>query len=525
MRLNKLLIAGGAQVHTNRLPFKSSLPENEIAARLNMISRVAQNGPFRPEWDSIVSKFETPRWYTDAKFGIFIHWGAYAVPAFGSEWYPRKMYVTNTPEHAYHVRTYGSPAQFGYKDFISRFKAEHFDARQWAALFKKAGARYVVPVAEHHDGFPMYDCTLTEWSAFKKGPHRDLIGELASAVRKEGLVFGASSHRAEHWWFFDHGLRSDSDVHDPAFAGLYGPASNQTLADNQSVVPDKAFLDDWLLRTCELVDKYRPDLLYFDWWICQPVFQPYLKTFGAYYYNRGVEWKQQVAINFKEWEGQSFPHGAGVFDMERGQSGEIRPALWQACTSVSRTSWGYITNHVYKDPREIIEDLADVVSKNGTLLLNIGPRSDGTIPEAEQSLLLEIGEWLKVNGPAIYSTRPWKLFGEGPNRVVAGSFTDAERPTFTSADFRFTTAKGKLYVIALAWPADRRLLIRSLSTVEYGAKIERVRLLGHEGEIIWHQARDGLHVTIPELPPCKFAITLEVSGEEPFTTPANPTRQ
>jgi len=193
------------------------------------------------------------------------------------------------------------------------------------------------------------------------------------------------------------------------------------------------------------------------------VFQPYLKTFAAYYYNRGVEWKKQVAINFKEWEGISFPRGAGVFDMERGAAADIQPAFWQTCTSVSRNSWGYITNHIYKDTGEIVDELVDIVSKNGTMLLNIGPKADGTIPEREQQILREIGAWLNVNGEAIYGTRPWHTFGEGPTQSVAGSFSDKEKQQFMSDDFRFTTKGKSLYAIALAWPENRQLVVKSLT--------------------------------------------------------------
>ncbi|HMP82720.1 MAG TPA: alpha-L-fucosidase, partial [Verrucomicrobiota bacterium] len=280
----------------------------------------------------------------------------------------------------------------------------------------------------------------------------------------------------------------------------------------QAEPPEKAFLDDWLMRSCEIVDKYRPEVLYFDWWICQPVFQPYLKTFAAYYYNRGVEWKKQVAINFKEWEGISFPRGSGVFDMERGAAADIQPDFWQTCTSVSRNSWGYITNHVYKPTDELVDELVDVVSKNGTMLLNIGPRADGTIPEREQQILREIGAWLKINGEAIYGTRPWKHFGEGPTQAAAGSFSDKrEKTRFTAEDFRFTTKGKALYAIALAWPSDGLLLVKSLA----GQSVKRVKLLGYSGKLEWEQTANGLVVTLPPNPPCDFAVTLKIEGVTP----------
>ncbi len=256
------------------------------------IGAVIAAGPFDKTWESLLG-YEIPEWYQDAKFGIFIHWGVYAVPAFGNEWYPRNMYLQGSPEFAHHVSTYGPQKDFGYKDFIPLFTADKFDPDQWAALFRRAGTQFVVPVAEHHDGFAMYDCAYSNWSAAKMGPKRDLIGELADAVRRQWLVFGLSSHRAEHWWFFNGGMAFDSDVQDARYADLYGPAQSESLP------PNEAFLDDWLARTCELVDKYQPQLVWFDWWIEQPIFQPYLQRFAAYYYNRGADWQRGVAINYK----------------------------------------------------------------------------------------------------------------------------------------------------------------------------------------------------------------------------------
>jgi len=211
--------------------------EKKVAAAVKKIDEVAARGPFKPVWDSL-ERAQVPEWYLDAKFGIFIHWGVYSVPAFGSEWYPRQMYKKDTAEFKHHVVTYGPQSKFGYKDFIPRFTADKFDAKHWAELFRKAGARYVVPVAEHHDGFPMYACSFTDWSAAKMGPKRDIVGELAAAVRAEGLHFGASTHRAEHWWFFDQGMLFDSDVKNPRNLGLYGPARSEELAEKQNEPPD-----------------------------------------------------------------------------------------------------------------------------------------------------------------------------------------------------------------------------------------------------------------------------------------------
>ncbi|HZW31272.1 MAG TPA: alpha-L-fucosidase [Isosphaeraceae bacterium] len=446
-------------------------------------------GPFRPSWDSF-ERYAVPDWYRDAKFGIFIHWGVYAVPAFGNEWYPRNMYVQGSREFAHHVATYGPQDRFGYKDFIPLFRAEHFDPDRWAELFAAAGARFVVPVAEHHDGFAMYDSRLTEWNAARMGPRRDVIGELARAVRARGLVFGVSSHRAEHWWFFDAGRTFPSDVQDPAFASLYGPAAPRGSQ------PDEAFLTDWLARCCELVDAYQPWLVYFDWWIEQPAFAPYLQRFAAYYYNRAAAWGHGVVINYKH---QAFPEHAAVLDIERGQLDDIRPLSWQTDTSISKNSWGYVREQDYKTAPDIIADLVDIVSKNGTLLLNIGPRPDGTIPEEEERILRAIGRWLAVNGEAIYGTRPWTVYGEGPTRVPRGSFTDTRRAAFTGRDIRFTTRGDALYAIVLG-PAEAEVTVRSLGTDLrlYPDRIQTVELLGSPTPPRWTHTGDGLHILVPD---------------------------
>jgi len=458
-------------------------------------------GPFQPSWESL-KNFKAPQWYLDGKFGIFIHWGVYSVPAFGSEWYPRQMYLQGSAEFKHHLATYGPQNKFGYKDFIPLFRAEKYDPKAWAELFRKAGAKFVVPVAEHHDGFPMYDSALTAWCAGKMGPKRDLIGDLAAAVRREGLVFGLSTHRAEHWWFMNGGKKFDSDVRDPKYADFYGPAA---LEGTQ---PDPKYLEDWYARCAELVDKYQPQLVWFDWWIEQPVFQPHLQKFAAYYYNQGDRWGKGVAINYKN---RSFPDEAAVLDLERGQLADIRPLFWQTDTAISKNSWGYVIQQDYKTAGSIVGDLIDIVSKNGALLLNIGPRSDGTIPEKEQEILLEIGKWLATNGEAIYGTRPWRVYGEGPTQVKEGMFTDTERTDFTGRDIRFTTRGDILYAIILAWPGAEAV-IRSLSPDLrlYSGEVVSVELLGSDEKLTWTRDEGGLKVKMPARKPCDYAFTLKI---------------
>jgi alpha-L-fucosidase len=473
------------------------LGPEERRARLAEIDRIASQGPFTPSWDSLES-YSAPAWYEDGKFGIFIHWGVYSVPAFGGEWYPRQMYLKGHGEFEYHVATFGPQDRFGYKDFIPMFKGERFDPAEWAELFRDAGAKFVVPVAEHHDGFQMYGSALSRWNSVGMGPCREIVGELGEAVRERGMTYGVSSHRAEHFWFMGGGREFPSDVQDPDYADFYGPAFKDPARPSSTlpadcllaVVPDAAFLDDWLLRTCELIDLHRPGILWFDWWIQNLAFKPYLKRMASYYYNRAAEWGIGVAINYKY---DAFPTGTAVFDVERGQLGGIRGLFWQTDTAVQKNSWGYTENQDYKTAHDILCDLVDIVAKNGALLLNVGPKADGTIPEPERRILLEIGTWLRVNGEAIYGTRPFTFFGEGPTEVKEGAFTDTVRPPFTPADIRFTTKGAALYAIALACPEDGRLVARKLA----GRPVASVMLLDGAVPLRFESAAEGLIVHLP----------------------------
>ncbi len=466
------------------------------------MEKVIEAGPFKDNWNSL-SHLKVPDWYQDGKFGIFIHWGVYSVPAFGNEWYPRNMYQKGTPEFDHHISTYGPQSEFGYKDFIPLFNGEKFDPQLWADLFKQAGARFVMPVAEHHDGFQMYDSALSPWNAAKMGPKRDVIGELARALSERGLVLGVSNHRAEHFFYFDGGLQFDSDVS----ADFYGPPqpAPRDLGDLEDAPPTKEHLEDWLARNCELVDKYQPQLVWFDWWIQNLAFKPYLKKFAAYYYNRAAVWNKEVAINYKF---QAFKEGTAVFDVERGQLADIAAFFWQTDTSISKNSWGYIQGQDYKTAEEILCDLIDIVSKNGALLLNIGPRADGTIPEQEQAILLEIGQWLAVNGEAIYGTRPWQIFGEGPTEVVAGSFNDTKRTPFSSEDIRFTQKGDALYAIVLKWPENGRLLIKSLAGMD--GKVNKIDLLGETCLPNWNIGQNGLELELTGCKPTRYPLTLRI---------------
>lgn len=388
-------------------------------------------------WESL-KKYTVPNWFRDAKFGIFIHWGVYAV-------------------------------------------------------------------AEHHDGFAMYKTSLSRWNAYDMGPHQDIIGELAKAIRKEGLIFGLSSHRAEHWFFLYHGRLINSDVNDPKYQDFYGPAEEGGY-DFPNHKISTEFLNNWLLRSTELVDKYHPQIFWFDEYIDRPGFQPYLKTFAAYYYNHGLQWGKKVVLNYKY---NAFPDSAAVLDIERGKEKGIRQLPWQSDDAVAYNSWAYVENEHYKSAQYLVDELIDIVSKNGNLLLNIGTKSDGTIPEEQQTLLVDIGKWLKVNGEAIYGTRPWTIYGEGPAKSIGGDHIDKKVKPYTQEDIRFTTRGKTLYAIPLVIP-DGGIRIESLSNKDPDLKIASVELVGSKEKIRWSQGENGLAIKAVKNYPSKYAPVFKI---------------
>jgi len=480
--------------------------QNNNTTTINIDSVASPKGTevFQPDWDNIAQHYQFPEWFCDAKFGIFIHWGVYAVPAFSNEWYPRNMYQVDSKEYKHHLETYGEHTKFGYKDFIPMFKAEKFDAGEWAKIFKEAGAKYVVPVAEHHDGFAMYGSELNKWNSVKMGPKKDIVGLLKQAVEQEGLVFGLSTHRAENAWFYNGGLKFPSDVQDTTIA-LYGWRFPRQEAYDESMARE------WLTRTYELINKYEPKLIWFDWTVNNPVLMPYFNKFLAYYYNNALDWGAQVAVNTK----QGYPTNIQVWDVERGKSGKMMVFPWQTDTSVGKKSWCYIDGEENKTAEQIVHDLIDIVSKNGNLLLNIGPRADGTITEEQKAVLLDIGKWLKVNGDAIYGTRCWKKFGEGDAEPTKGSFTDNTATAYSARDMRFTTKGNDFYAIVLNWDDTAGVLIKSLDKNAIAdAKILNVQLIGSNEKISWQQTSEGLKLSFPQTKPCDFAYSFKITFDK-----------
>ena len=447
-------------------------------------------GPYEASWQSIAAHYCTPEWFQDAKFGIFIHWGVYSVPAAGSEWYPKHMYNGLAKAHK---EKWGRQSQFGYKDFIPMFKAEKFDATEWAELFREAGARYVIPTAEHHDGFAMYDSKLTRWNAKQMGPCRDIIGELAAAVRHEGLKFGVSNHRIENWDFmYPLNMPKDStDLFLPQYADLYGPPQKPTeqsgmgpkamaVAANggatEAVINEAAqegrhpqsdaFLNEWELRVHEIIDRYQPDLLYFDNGINYRSLDPWKLRLARYYYNSAWQWGREVSIQSKA---QAYLAGS-IQDFERESRAPRKPydRYWQVDDPIGN-KFGYIEGLKLQSADGIIRNLVDNVACGGNLCLNISPKSDGTIPDDQQQILRTIGQWLRQNGEGIYGTRPYK------NAI--------------EKNIRFTTKDGVIYAFVLRWDG-KPFTIQSID----GSKVKSITRLTDGKKVPFKKHADGIRV-------------------------------
>jgi len=482
----------------------------DMKEHLTKIEEVIAQGPYKDTWQSL-SGYPVPKWYADAKFGIFIHWGPYSVPGFGNEWYPRNMYLKGTPEYSHHRKTYGEHKDFGYKDFIPMFKGERFDPAVWMKLFQDAGAKYVMPVAEHHDGFKLYKSDLSKWNSVQMGPRRDIVGELKAEADKRGIKLCVSNHRAEHFWFFSGGLEYESDVKGAGYDDFYGPP-HPAPADHSNVTdspPTKEHMEDWLVSNCEIADRYRPSVVWFDWWIQQLAWKPYLRKFAAYYYNRAAQWGEEVAINNKF---DSYLYTSTIFDIERGQMSGILPRLWQNDTSIAKNSWGYTDNNDFKKARDLAADLADIISKNGCLLLNVGPKPDGTITEEETRVLLDLGAWLKVNAEAVYGSEVWRIYGEGPTEIPTGEFSDTDREAYTSADIRFTTRGGNLYAFVLKSPEDGIVSIKSLGDCARNlmTPIKKISVLGSDSHVSFSHGAQALRVYIRGPVETDFPICLKI---------------
>ena len=495
----------------------SDLPD--LDKEMKRIDSVIAKGPYTDDWSSL-SKNGIPKWFADAKFGIFIHWGAFTSEEYKNEWYPRSMYTVGSDENKHHVEKYGPLSETGYIDYIDRFKGEKFDPDNWMDVFKKSGARYVIPVGEHHDGFQMYKSKASHWNAFEKGPCKDTCAMLQESADKYGVKFGISSHRFEHWWFLGNGRRSETDIKGEYRRGdLYWPSvmDPEDIQDfDVKPAPSEEFMQDWLFRVCEMVDKFLPEVIYFDWWIGQSALKPYLKKAAAYYYDV-MESKGLKGIMVAKSD--AFGPGACVRDIERGGLSGAAAYTWQSDTPICRQSWGYVKDADYKGASEVVRELVDIVSKNGNLLLNVGPKADGTLCDEEKEVLLGIGKWLDVNGEMIYGSRPYKIYGEGSVNREEGGFKDAEVLDYTSGDFRFTEKDGNIYAAAMKPSSDGHYLIKSMAkkgedgSSSYKGILSDVVLLAGGKTVKWNHLDNGLEIETDYIPgddmPVVFKIVLK----------------
>ena len=457
-------------------------------------SKPAQSKPpYTADWTSL-EKYEVPEWYLDMKFGIYFHWGPYSVPAHETEWYSHWMYASDHPIRQHHEATYGPLQEFGYKDFIPQFTAEKFDAADWADLFVEAGAQFAGPVAEHADGFAMWDSKLTRWDAAEMGPKRDIVGEMEAAIKQRGLKFILTYHR--HWLYAWYPTWDEhTDAGNPEFADLYGPrvpeGSFVMAEEPTSPLPDSAFNQEWLDRLNELMDNYEPDIMWFDNKM-DIIDEAYRKRFLANFYNQAAQSGREVVCTYKFHD---LPAGTAVLDLERSRMKDKKDFPWLTDDSIDWEAWCHISHPRYKSTNRLIDFLVDVVSKNGAVLLNITPTAEGVIPEAVRQRLQEVGAWLNINGEAIYGTRPWQIYGEGPAEVVEGHLSEKKNADHTEKDIRFTTKGEVLYAIVLDWPSEA-IQIRSLSPEN--RTIKSLKLLGSDETIQWHQDQHGLRIEVPD---------------------------
>lgn len=478
--------------------FDTESYEKKIEALLNEIDEVNATGKYRPDWESL-SSHPVPEWYKNSRFGIFIHWGAYSVPAYLNEWYPRMMYYKGNPVYRHHVRKYGR--QFPYRKFIDSFTAPEFDADKWLETIAAAGAQFVMPVAEHHDGYKLYDSDLSRWTTVKQAMRRDVLGELKASAEKHGVVFTTSSHRAEHFWFMNGAqtLGYHTEANDSRYSDFYGPMATvekrnglyAMLRGERGIIPTEEWLKDWLAHSAELVKKYRPKALYFDWWVWIPEFRPYMKKFLAYYYNLAEVWGEQVAVEYKS---DALMYGAGIYDRERGQLSGFSPSVWQSDTATAKNAWCHCTTNRYKTAAEIAAVMADVISKNGVFVLNIGPYADGRLHEKDVEILSSLGKWTKQNAAALFSSSPYKLFGEG-RRHKAESFGDSLK--YTSRDIRYTYKPCHVYAFVLKPHSKGIYKLKSLRADrdEFGFVIKGVSANGQP--LKWRQTSKALIIEKP----------------------------
>ncbi|MGF7214142.1 alpha-L-fucosidase [Spirosoma lacussanchae] len=512
-------------------------------------------GKFKPTWESL-RQYSVPDWYRDAKFGIWAHWGAQCQPEHG-DWYARSMYDEGSNDYKFHVEKYGHPSKAGFKDVIHQWKAENWNPDQLLSLYKRAGAQYFMAMANHHDNFDNYNSKYQSWNSTRLGPRKDIVGGWAKAARQHGLRFGVSIHAAHAWTWYETAQRADKNG---PLAGVpydgkltkadgkgtwwegYDPqelyAQNHALSEgsektntihrqwdwgNGASAPTNEYIEKFYNRTVDLINKYEPEVVYFDdtalplW----PVSDAGLRI-AAHLYNSNMKrhgGKLEAVVNGKILTPEQ--QKCMVWDIERGQSNQIEPFVWQTDTCIG--SWHYdrrvYEGNRYKTPQTVIHTLADVVSKNGNLLLSVPVRADGSIDEKETAVVEGIASWMAINKESIFGTRPWRVFGEGPALesaapLSAQGFNEGKGKPFGPEDIRFTQKENTLYAIVMGWPANGVVRIKNLGSNAAAARdqsVKQVELLGHPGPLSVNRTADALEVTLPARKTGDYAHCLRIT--------------
>ncbi|MEO1010072.1 MAG: alpha-L-fucosidase [Bacteroidota bacterium] len=470
---------------------------------------------YKEDWASLGNHKESPEWFQDSKLGIYFHWGLYSVPAFSSEWYPRWMHFKDHKVYKHHVEKYGEPSEFGYHDFAPMFKAEKFDPEAWAQLFKDAGAQFAGPVAEHHDGYAMWDSEITPWDVMDTGPKRDITGDLEKAIKGKGMKFITAFHHAKN---LQRSIELGKEVrisHYPYFEGM-PPSSNdpklQLMYGNMN--HEKWYKEVWLGKLKEVIDQYHPDIIWFDY-VLGDIPEQYRKQFAAYYLNEAANKDQEVVIVRKQHD---LPLNMSVEDLEQARKNKIGTKTWMTDATISNGSWCYTEDLGVKPAKDVLHMLIDIVSKNGVLLLNVSPKADGTIPDNQKEGLLQMGAWLKKYGEAVYDTEAWYTFGEGPTKEPDGHFANHKafmKLTYSNKDIRYTTKDYNIYGIILGTVEPNKDLVLEAFAKENildAPSIEQVSFMGSDEKIDWgYDEEKGLILKTPSKQIEELATVIKVT--------------
>jgi alpha-L-fucosidase len=474
--------------------------------------RLIEKGPFEPTRESLRT-FECPQWFRDAKFGIWSHWGPQSLPMFG-DWYARNMYVEGSDQYRYHLRQFGHPSRVGWKDMVQQWKAEKFDPDGLMELFVKAGAKYFVAQAAHHDNFHNWNSKHHRWNSVNMGPCKDIVGMWKQAAQKYGLPFGLSEHIGGtfNWYNVTKGAdkagpfaETPYDGNDPTYEDFYLPNHGAPNYDKEWYTSNPWWHPKWYAFVKDMIDQFQPDLLYSDGGV---PFGEYGLNIISHLYNSSA--RRHGGVNqavYTQKDRQESIYTVGVLDLEHGLQPEISPHVWQTDTSLG--DWFYNVKDVYMPPNHMVDMLVDIVSKNGTFLMNIPQRPDGTLDDECHYILQTVGAWMRVNGEGIYGSRPWKVHGEGPCLVGLHHVKEKTVP-WTIEDFRFTQKEGDVYAFQMKWPEGGKTVIRSLA-LEAVPAVRSVAVLGHNGVVKFEQTRRGLAIDLPEEKPVDFVPCFQIS--------------